>query len=32
MLLFIGCRQDMICHNIHTADKEILVHDPVKQL
>ena len=25
-------RQDMICHNIHTADKQILVHDPVKQL
>ena len=24
--------QDMICHNIHTADKQILVHDPVKQL
>ena len=25
-------RKDMICYNIHTADKEILVHDPVKQL
>ena len=25
-------RQDMICYNIHTADKQILVHDPVKQL
>ena len=28
----IGLRQDVICHNIHTADKQILVHDPVKQL
>ena len=28
----IGLRQDMICHHIHTADKQILVHDPVKQL
>ena len=24
-------RQDMICHNIHTADKQILVHDPVEE-
>ena len=24
--------KDMICYNIHTADKQILVHDPVKQL
>ena len=28
----IGFRQDMICNNVHTADKHILVHDPVKQL
>ena len=27
----IGLRQDMICHNIHTADKQILVHDPVEE-
>ena len=26
-----GFRQDMICHNIHTADKQILVHDPVEE-
>ena len=24
-------RQDMICYNIHTADKQILVHDPVEE-
>ena len=24
-------RQDMICHNIHTADKKILVHNPVEE-
>ena len=27
----IGLRQDMICYNIHTADKKILVHDPVEE-
>ena len=34
-VIFLRCvrfRQDVICHNIHTADKQILVHDPVKQL
>ena len=32
-VIFLRCvrfRQDMICHNIHTADKQILVHYPVK--
>ena len=24
-------RQDMICYNLHTADKQILVHDPVEE-
>ena len=24
-------RQDMICYNIHTADKQVLVHDPVEE-
>ena len=24
-------RQDMICNNVHTADKQILVHDPVEE-
>ena len=26
-----GLRQDMICYNVHTADKQILVHDPVEE-
>ena len=33
-VIFLRCvrfRQDMICHNIHTADKQILVHDPVEE-
>ena len=24
-------RQDVICHNIHTADEQILIHDPVEE-
>ena len=31
---FLRCvriRQEMICNNVHTADKQILVHDPVKE-
>ena len=24
-------RQDMICNNVHTSDKQILVHDPVEE-
>ena len=34
-VIFLRCvrfRQDMICYNLPTADKQILVHDPVKQL
>ena len=33
-VIFLRCvrfRQDMICYNIHTADKQILVHDPVEE-
>ena len=27
----ISFRQDMICNNVHTADKQILVHNPVEE-
>ena len=30
-LRYISFRQDMICNNIHTADKQILIHDPVEE-
>ena len=33
-VIFLRCvrfRQDMICNNVHTADKQILVHNPVEE-
>ena len=30
-LRYISFRQDMICNNLHTADKQILIHDPVEE-
>ena len=30
-LRYNSLRQDMICNNIHKADKQILIHDPVEE-